>query len=294
MSPKEPFMAANIDTAKIAAILKDCADKYVLPRFNKLKDHEIITKTSKDDLVTDADRETEAALAKILTTLYPGSVVIGEEGVFEGKANLDELKKKEGIVWVIDPVDGTRNFVQGRPEFSIMLACVVNGETRYGWIHDVLEAETAIASKGGGAWYKGQKLQVANDKPIEETNGYIGKKYLAQDHRAHVNQEAGKVKKLGTISCASHEYLRMAQGKADFGIYSKIKPWDHLAGVLFIQESGGYVAKWDKTPYTPKDTGGGILVASSKALWQKAHDLLIKGYENTSPGQKPDTGPKNA
>ena len=168
----------NIDPDKIAEILRDCAEKYILPRYKKLRDSEIGTKAGPADLVTIADKETEEALVRILPGLYPGSIVIGEEGISEGTASLDTLNESEGTVWVVDPVDGTYNFVHGRREFSLMMACIIDGETQYGWIYDILGEKTAIVEKGAGAFFGGQKMEVAAPKAFEDTTGHLAKKYF--------------------------------------------------------------------------------------------------------------------
>ena len=159
-------MANNIDPNKIAQLLRDCAKECILPRYNKLKSGDILKKTSAADIVTIADKEAENKLIKDITKLYPGSIVIGEESIYEGKASLDELKKTDKIVWVVDPIDGTNNFVAGKRNFGIMLACVINGKTQFGWIYDILGDEIAIAEKGKGAYFHGQKLQVGNNKKL--------------------------------------------------------------------------------------------------------------------------------
>lgn len=265
----------NIDPDKIAEILRDCAEEYILPRYKKLQDSEIGTKSGPADLVTIADKETEEALVRILSGLHPGSVVIGEEGVSEGTYSLDVLNESHGVVWVIDPVDGTYNFVHGRREFSLMMACVIDGATQYGWIYDVLGEETAIVEKGAGAFFGGRKMEVAESKAFGETIGHLAKKYFPPDMRQHVVDEAAHVKEAYSIFCASHEYLRLASGESDFAIYSKSKPWDHLAGVLMTQEAGGCAMKWDGSSYTPKDHIVDLIVASNQELWNTVQDRFI-------------------
>lgn len=278
MSPKNQFMANNIDKDKVAQLLRDCAKKCILPRYNKLKSEDVSNKTSPVDIVTIADKEAEKKIIKDLTTLYPGSIVIGEEGIYEGKASLDELKKTDKIVWVVDPIDGTNNFVAGKRNFGIMLACVINGKTQYGWIYDILGDEIAIAEKGKGAYFKGQKLKVNQTAEIDESKAFIGIKYLPSALQNEVKSKRSLLKKSSSLNCVAHEYLRLAQGHSDIGIYGRIKPWDHLAGVLLVQEAGGTCLKWDKTEYTPQDHYGGILIASNKSLWNKCHDLFLKDF----------------
>jgi fructose-1,6-bisphosphatase/inositol monophosphatase family enzyme len=271
-------MASSIDPDKVSDIIREAAAKHIMPRYKQLQQGDISTKSGPNDLVTVADKETEEALDKALTKLYPGSVVVGEESISAGTKNLDALKDGDNskIVFVTDPVDGTWNYVHGNPEFCVMLACVENGEIRYGWIYDVLTKRMMLAEKGAGAYFDGNKMQVAKPKPMADLIGHAGKKYFPAPMRPHIEGFKPEVKKLFSISCAGHEYLRIASGAADFGIYSRIRPWDHFAGTLAVQEAGGFVAKWDGTPYAPKDDFGGLVAASNEQLWKDIQSRLIK------------------
>ncbi len=127
----------SVQSEHVEEILQSCADKYILPRFKSLEAHEIRTKSSPEDLVTDADIETEEELIRLLPKLIPGSVVIGEEGVSKDETLLNALKDDEKVIWVVDPVDGTRNFTKGDNYFCTMVALVSKGETVQSWIYDV-------------------------------------------------------------------------------------------------------------------------------------------------------------
>lgn len=277
MSIKSSFMAPQIDTAKVAAILRAVAAQCILPRYNQLQHGDISTKTGPNDLVTIADRESEIELERLLTALVPGSVLVGEEGVSEGRASTKTIGARDTVVWVADPVDGTYNFVHGKREFGMLLACVVNGEVRYGWLYDIPGDRMMVAEKGKGVLMDGKPVRTAAVKQtLPDMIGHAGLKYFPPVLRDNVKAFRGEVKSLHTLSCACHEYFRLATGESDFGIYSKIRPWDHLAGVLAVQEAGGYVAKWDGTAYGATDEFGGIVVASSRAVWQSVHDAAIK------------------
>lgn len=268
----------NVDPHKIADLLKDCAEKYILPRYNTLTAEEIQTKSHADDLVTIADIEAERALEKILPQLYPGCVVIGEESVSRGELSLDILKDRTQAVFVVDPVDGTYNFRHGKREFAVMMALVVNGETRMGWIYDVLGDTHAIAEKGAGAWFGGKKMQVAPPRPMQDCNAFINSGYFPKDMRkflTYLKAEAANLQSVTTLRCSAHEYLRLAAGQADFSINGWMKQWDHLAGALMVQEAGGVVRKWDGSPYTPVDEEGGLIVASNQNLWNETYRLFI-------------------
>lgn len=273
------FMGHNIDSTKIAEILKECSDKYILPRYRNLQEGDIQTKSHANDFVTIADTETEEALCQILPKIYPGCIVIGEEGVSSSRMTTDALKDKDQVVFIVDPVDGTYNFKNGNPEFAVMMALVVGGETRMGWIYDVVGDAHMIVEKGAGAFLSGKRLQVAAPKPADQCLGYVKKSYFPKELQAHMGyvKDAGKAfRDITSLNCAAHEYLRVASGRADFSIYGWMKPWDHLTGVLMVQEAGGIAAKWDRTLYVPTDNRGGLLIASNQGLWDESRAKFLQ------------------
>jgi fructose-1,6-bisphosphatase/inositol monophosphatase family enzyme len=275
MSAKREFMTAAIDPEEVAKIIRAAAAKHILPRYKTLLASEIDTKSGPDDLVTIADRETEIALEAELTRAYPGSIVIGEEGISSGAKSLDVLQSGKGVIWVTDPVDGTHNFVSGKAEFAVMLACVVDGVVEYGWIYDVLNDKMLTAIRGKGVTFGSDRLSVAPPVAMKDASGFAAPKYFSKPVRPLVEEFAKHVKQMGTIRCAGHEYIRLASGKADFAIYGKIRQWDHLAGTLAVQEAGGRVMKWDGTPYKPSDDRGGLVIASGDALLGEIRKALI-------------------
>ena len=269
-------MAKTVDPHKVAAILREQAAIHILPRFRQLASHEIMSKTSPTDLVTVADQEMEKALIKILPDILPGSEVLGEEGVSSGDITLDALDNTTRPIWVTDPVDGTFNFAHGKEDFCTMLALVIDGQTHMSWIYDPLTERMMIAEHGAGATINDKKLTLPpSAKPLSEMNGFVGLRYFPKPMRPHMELAQKKVRSMYTMGCAGHEYLRLAQGLGDFGIYTRVKPWDHLAGQLMMQEAGGYLTKWDGAGYTPQTRIGGILVVTDKENWQPLNDLFL-------------------
>jgi len=139
-----------MDTAAILELIKETAEEVINPRFRALERADVEAKTSPDDLVTIADREAEALLSSALRRIYPGALVIGEEAVF---ANPELRRKLPGAehAFVIDPIDGTRNFVEGRQEHGVMLAETRNGITTRGWIWQPRTGRGYVAENLEGA-----------------------------------------------------------------------------------------------------------------------------------------------
>lgn len=266
-----------IDTDKVEQILKDCAATYITPRFQSLTEGEIQSKTGPTDLVTIADIEAEEALNSILPDAYPGSIVIGEEGISSGTKSISTLQSHDDVIWVVDPVDGTFNFANGKPVFAIMLACIINGQTEYGWIYDIPGDRMMAAEKGSGVTISGDRKSFDQQSlELSELKGYAGRKYFPKVAQEVVDELREAADDISSLSCAGHEYLRLVNGEKDFSIYSKIRPWDHLAGALCIQEAGGVIRKWDNSTYTPQDDFGGLLGARSQKVWDSVFEFTIQ------------------
>jgi fructose-1,6-bisphosphatase/inositol monophosphatase family enzyme len=266
-----------IDPDKISAILVECAETYILPRFNQLEAGQVSTKTGPNDLVTQADLDVEEHLKKVLPALFPGSVVVGEEGVSQGLVSMDILKS-DAPVWVADPVDGTHNFVHGRSEFAVMLAFVNGGLTQAGWIYDVLKKEMTVAQRGAGVFTGGKRQRVSPQVEIPDINGYLAPWLFRKEYRDKV-KTAMKAFRCGWLRSASHEYLNILKGKAEFSVSSRLKPWDHLAGSMMVEEAGGFVQTWKGGIYRPgyvPEIDDGLIVANDKKVWDLIFNNIIK------------------
>ena len=147
------------DTGTVTKLIRTVVAEEVVPRFEKLA-HGDVREKAPGDYVTIADIETERRLTEELTRLLPGSVVIGEEAAAADPAILG-LLAEDAPVWVIDPVDGTWNFSEGRRHFATMVALVRAEQIEAAWIHDPLGGDTAVAEAGAGAWIGDRRLTVA-------------------------------------------------------------------------------------------------------------------------------------
>lgn len=268
---------SDINTDKLLDFIREASARYILPRYKALKNHEISSKTNPNDLVTLADIEAEAYFEKVLPDLLPGSIVIGEEGVSRREHSLDVLDLPDETVWVIDPVDGTYNFVHGGSEFAVMIALVKNGQTIGGWIYDVLKDSLAHTVLGEGAYKDGSRLVLdPMQKTLEDMIIHLSPKFFPGSIRQNIKDKGKAIgKNVRTVGSAAHEYMKIAQNISDSAIYCRLKPWDHLAGTLLVQEAGGYVAKWDENPYTPQDRYAGLIAAHDKNGWQTVYDAFF-------------------
>ncbi|MFP4313881.1 MAG: inositol monophosphatase family protein [Alphaproteobacteria bacterium] len=269
----------DFNSEKVLPILKEAAQKFILPRFQALKDHEISSKTNPTDLVTLADIEAEKFFEEALPSILPSSLVVGEESVSRGDKSLDTLSMQDQYIWVVDPVDGTYNFVHGREDFGIMLSLVYKGENIGGWIYDILNDHLAYALRGEGAYDGCKRVKFANNNTactsIPDMDVFLSPKFFPKSLRDHIKARQKQFRKAHPLGCAAHEYLNVLRGIRSACIYCRLKPWDHLPGTLMITEAGGYICKWDGKPYVPQDVYGGLIATRSKEQWDAIYECLF-------------------
>ncbi|MFX4222391.1 MAG: inositol monophosphatase family protein [Thalassobaculum sp.] len=270
----------SVDLDRLAATLDAVAEEEILPRWRNLADGEIREKTGPNDLVTVADEAAERRLVERLPALYPGSVVIGEESVEKDRSLLEKIDG-EAPVWIVDPVDGTKNFAEGKDRFCVMVALTHRGETIASAIHQPVDKRTAVAARGEGAWMLEQgsrsRLQVAPAAAIDAAEGSFNFRFFPESVRPGIRERANAV--LGDRhyrrGCAGYDYIQLATGRWHYAVYWKNMPWDHAPGLLIHAEAGGYAARLDGRPYRPAELHGGLIAAVDEAGWRQLRDRVI-------------------
>lgn len=271
---------SHISPDKVAQYIREVAADKIMPRWQQLADHEIETKTGPTDLVTIADTEAEIELTRIFKDLIPGSHVLGEEAVSKDETSIDLLGQEDGYVWVIDPVDGTLNFAEGREKFGTIVALSYKGKIVQGWILDTPKDRMAMAEQGSGVEIAGTRATYPQmSQNLNDTRGFISRKFLPPKIREELKpvleSQFGNIE---TYLCCAHEYLDILSGEAYFSMYSRIRPWDHQAGAMMMREAGGVVKKWDGSAYEAKDQRGGVICAPTQDVWDEIYGHLLKGY----------------
>jgi len=198
----------------------------------------IQTKSNPNDLVTNMDREIEQFFISKIRESYPGHKVMGEEGFG------DSLEALEGIVWIIDPIDGTMNFIHQQRNFAISLGVMEDGIGKIGIIYDVAHDEFYRAMSGKGAFYNDKPLPVLSEKPLKESiiamNASLVMENSKFDHRvfASIAWDARGTRSYGT---AALELVYVATGRVDAYLSLRLMPWDIAGGFVILQELGGVV-----------------------------------------------------
>jgi fructose-1,6-bisphosphatase/inositol monophosphatase family enzyme len=272
----------QIDLAAVENIIVDVASTEIMPRFRNLLEHEVEVKADRTS-VTVADTAAERALIARLRDYLPGCVVVGEEGFALDPSILSRFHGDEDV-WVIDPIDGTRNFIEGKPEFAVMIALVRRMQTVAAWIHDPNTGHTLMAEHGGGVRLRGNKMLLAGQDSSIPTTGVIGarlRRKLAKPEFHSVMQDFPPIE---VGSAAAFDYGRLFTGdvlfgnsvakRASFLMYRHSKPWDHVPGLLLLSEAHGYAADLRGEPYNMAASKNGMLLAADAAAWRELYKKL--------------------
>ncbi len=200
-----------------------------------------ITEKASNDFVTEVDRQAEEAIIGIIHEAYPNHGILGEEGG-------EIAGKKEGVdyQWIIDPLDGTTNFLHGFPQFAVSIGVRHKGRLEHAVIYDPMRQELFTASRGGGAQLNDRRLRVTSCKGLEGALLGTGFPFKQQQHldaylatfKALFPMTAG-IRRPGS---AALDLAYVAAGRLDGFWEIGLSPWDMAAGTLLVQEAGGLVS----------------------------------------------------
>ncbi len=269
-----PFSKAQ--RATIANLVARAAQTEILPRFRKLDSGAVSTKSNVNDLVTAGDTAAEAMITRGLQIAFPNAVIVGEEAAEKGPDYRKKLDQAE-LAFLIDPIDGTWNFVQGLPLFGTMIAACRFGRPVFGMVYDPLgrdliwadiESPTAWVPRVGTA----RKQFTRTKTPLNDMIGFIDANVPPSTEKQVTFKAAAELGSVSSLRCSAHHYRLLAQGSVDFYLAAKLSPWDHAAGVILCKQAGGHAAMLDGTPYTTGEDSGFLLCAGDKDSWGKLAD----------------------
>ena len=251
----DEFLARH--SADVEEAVRKAAAAEIMPRFRRLAAHEVDEKSGPHDLVTDADRLAEQYLTEVLGALLPGSVVVGEEAVHANPASYDAICG-DAPVWIVDPVDGTRQFVHGDPGFCTLIALAQGGVVRASWTYAAARDQLATAVRGQGAFLDGERLYAGPPEPGRDLEVATSHPDYTTDEQKHALRGLWR-DGLAPRPCGSAglEYLAIARGQLDATAFSWEAAWDHAAGLLLVEEAGG--AHLTRTGEPFHITGGNAL-----------------------------------
>jgi len=215
------------------------AGDFIVRKINKIPDLKVEVK-ARNDYVSDVDREAEAIIIEELLKAFPGHGIVAEEsGVIEGK---DEYR------WIIDPLDGTTNYLHGFPHYAVSIACEHRGRLAHGVIYDPIKQELFAASRGDGATLNNRRIRVANLKSVEGALIATGFPFKNPDQLDEFLKlfnaffiQASDIRRAGS---AALDMAYVAAGRLDGYWESGLNAWDLAAGALIVREAGGLVTDY--------------------------------------------------
>ncbi len=228
------------------------------------------------DYVSQADRKAEEIIYTELSRVRPGySFLMEERGVVEG----DDVQHR----WIVDPLDGTTNFLHGIPIFSISIALERQGQLMAGLVYNPAMDELYTAERGGGAFMNDRRLRVAGRAKLSDSVIGTGIPHLGRGHHGNALIELrnvmGEVSGIRRMGSAALDLAYVAAGRMDGFWENGLSPWDMAAGILIIREAGGFVS--DRAGGQDM-LGTGNIVAGNEAI----HRALLKQLDRPVSGRQ--------
>jgi myo-inositol-1(or 4)-monophosphatase len=254
----QPLLNIAVRAARRAA-------EVIVRSLNRLDSLQVSSK-GRNDFVTDVDRQAEAEIIATIRKAYPDHAFLAEESGASGNNPTE---------WIIDPLDGTTNFMHGFPTFSVSIACRHRGRLEHAVVYDPMRQEVFTASRGDGAHLENRRIRVSKQRTLEGSLIATGFPYRANVKyldaylgmlKAVMQQTAG-IRRPGS---AALDLAYVAAGRVDAFWEIGLSPWDTAAGTLLIQEAGGRIGTLIGADYQQ----GGHVVAGTPRVYDALLELL--------------------
>ncbi|MCH1623934.1 inositol monophosphatase family protein [Fredinandcohnia quinoae] len=231
----------------------------------------IESKSNPDDLVTNMDKEIEQFFINNINKTFPTHKILGEEGFGN---NIDTLN---GVVWIIDPIDGTMNFVHQQRNFAISIGIYENGVGKIGLIYDVVHDELYHARKGKGAFLNTKKIQPLKNIQLNESILGINATWITENKRIDPRvliPLVNAVRGTRSYGSAALEIAYVVTGRIDTYITMRLSPWDFAGGIILLEEVGGVATTLEGKPLN-------LLAENSVIVTKKnLHTEIFEKYLN--------------
>ena len=226
------------------------AGNVLLRHMNRLDAINVVEK-DRMDYASEVDEQAEQAVVKELRRAYPDAAFLGEEGGVQGKGN---------ALFVIDPLDGTSNYLRGFPHWCVSIALVENGEPQHGVVFDPLRNELFTASRGSGAVLNDKRIRVSERKDLDGAMLATGfpprERERAPAQLECVRSLLRQAEDIRRTGSAALDLAYVACGRSDGYFEAGVKPWDIAAGALLVREAGGRVCDFRGAATGPMDSRG--------------------------------------
>ncbi len=222
------------------------------------------TKTTATDVVTEADRESERLIRARLLGARPDDAMLGEEG--------GGTSGTSGVTWVVDPIDGTVNYLYDLAQYAVSIAAQVDGRTVAGVVHNPADGQTWTASSGAGAQLDGRPIAVSAQQDLAQSLVATGFGYAAARRAAQVRtlqQVIVRVRDIRRAGSAAIDLCNVACGRLDAHYERGLNPWDHAAGALIAREAGALVGGLHGAPESEA-----LAITATPGIFATLHDVL--------------------
>jgi len=207
---------------------------------------EVKQKSSFSDLVTQHDKIAQKIIIDSIKNHFPNDGILAEEGVFENAENL----------WIIDPIDGTINYIHGLPNFAISIAYFEQKKPVFGVVYSPVLNEMFVGIKNQGSYLNGEKLRIKSKTKLEETVGSVG--FSNNFTGLFISKIENKVRRIRILGSAAISACYVGAGKFDFFISKNANPWDIAAAFLIVKEAEGKILNLSGNEPNPLEKGSFI------------------------------------
>lgn len=225
----------------------------------------VVTKTSATDVVTEMDEASERLIHDALLAARPHDGFVGEEGTDQAGTS--------GVRWVVDPIDGTTNYLYGHPGFNVSIAAEVAGTVVAGVVVDPLHGDTFAATPGEGATRNDRPIEVSGETRLAHALVATGFSYEAERRRRQavvLARVLGEVRDIRRVGAAAVDLCSVACGRVDAFYERSLQPWDYAAGALIALEAGAVVGDLDGGPPSSR-----FALAATPGLFEPLRALLV-------------------
>ncbi len=269
---KQPYVVSSKSRVAVAINAASKTGEWIKSKLGSYR--QLDTKTSSQDLVTEVDKGAEQMIRKLVQTYCPGDAFLGEESAgvgAEASIRAVESVMDEEYVWVVDPIDGTTNFVHGFPYYCVSIAVAHKGEVIVGVVYDPTHDELFVAEKGKGAYVHGNLMKVANHATLMESlvaTGFPANNSVERNTKSLVDL-LPKVRSIRNGGSAALHLAYVAAGRLDAYWEVGLNAWDLAAGALLVTESGGRITDISGSDYK-------LTVRNIAATNGQIHDELLQ------------------